>query len=98
MTRLRQLMLEELHRRNYADSTIRVYIRTVVYFNQYFRRPPVIQGKFKHTFKGAAPQAAGRDPCGRNLRDRSMMTSAEMAPPASSSCISTASSTSSRWT
>jgi site-specific recombinase XerD len=33
-------MLEELRRRNYAESTIRVYIRTVEDFSRYFRRPP----------------------------------------------------------
>ena len=40
MTHLRQLMLEELHRRNYAESTIRAYIRTVQHFSRYFHRPP----------------------------------------------------------
>lgn len=40
MTHLRQLMLEELHRRNYAASTIRAYIRTVEHYSRYFRRPP----------------------------------------------------------
>jgi hypothetical protein len=39
----------------------------------------VIQGKATHTVKGAAPQTGGPDPCGRNLRDRSMMTSAKRA-------------------
>jgi len=39
VTHLRQLMLEELHRRNYAESTIRAYIRTVQHFSRYFRRP-----------------------------------------------------------
>jgi hypothetical protein len=29
MTRLRKMMLEELQRRNYAETTIRHYIRTV---------------------------------------------------------------------
>ena len=32
MTHLRQIMLEELERRNYAPSTIRAYIRTVEHF------------------------------------------------------------------
>ena len=32
MTHLRQIMLEELRRRNYAASTIRAYIRTVEHF------------------------------------------------------------------
>ena len=40
MTHLRQIMLEELRRRNYAESTIRSYIRTVEHFSRYFRRPP----------------------------------------------------------
>lgn len=33
-------MLEELKRRNFADSTIRTYIRTVEQFSRYFRRSP----------------------------------------------------------
>src|SRR5438128_11206985 len=33
-------MLEELRRRNYAESTIRTYIRTVEHFSDYFRRSP----------------------------------------------------------
>ena len=40
MTRLRQIMLEELERRNYAPSTIRAYLRTVEHFARYFRCPP----------------------------------------------------------
>ena len=40
MTHLRQIMLEELRRRNYAESTIRTYIRTVEHFSDYFRRSP----------------------------------------------------------
>lgn len=40
MTHLRQTMLEELRRRNYAESTIRAYIGTVAHFSQYFHRPP----------------------------------------------------------
>jgi len=32
---LRQIMLEELRRRNYAESTIRTYIRTVEHFSRY---------------------------------------------------------------
>jgi integrase/recombinase XerD len=40
VTRLRHIMLEELKRRNFAESTIRAYIRTVEQFSQYFRRSP----------------------------------------------------------
>ncbi|HTC57204.1 MAG TPA: phage integrase N-terminal SAM-like domain-containing protein, partial [Candidatus Sulfotelmatobacter sp.] len=40
MTRLRQIMLEELERRNYAPSTIGAYLRTVEHFARYFRCPP----------------------------------------------------------
>ena len=40
MTHLRQIMLEELERRNDASRTIRAYIRTVEHFAQHFRRSP----------------------------------------------------------
>ena len=40
MTRLRQLMLEELERRNYSPETTRSYLREVADFARYFRRPP----------------------------------------------------------
>ena len=40
MTHLRQIMLEELERRNYAPGTIRCYIRTVEHFARHFHRPP----------------------------------------------------------
>ena len=33
-------MLEELERRNYAQSTIRAYIRTVEHFARHFHRSP----------------------------------------------------------
>ena len=41
MNQLRQLMLEELHRRNFADTTIRCYLHGVAHFSRYFRRPPI---------------------------------------------------------
>ena len=37
MTHLRQIMLEELRRRNYAESTIHAYIRTVEHFAGHFQ-------------------------------------------------------------
>ena len=40
MNQLRQLMLEELHRRNFADTTVRTYLHGVAHFSRYFRRPP----------------------------------------------------------
>jgi integrase/recombinase XerD len=40
VNQLRQLMLEELHRRNFADTTSRTYLHGVEHFSRYFRRPP----------------------------------------------------------
>ena len=40
MTHLRQIMLEELRRRNFADSTIRSYLHAVEHFSRYFHRRP----------------------------------------------------------
>ena len=40
MTQLRQTMLEELQRRHYSDRTAKTYIRIVLDFAAYFRRPP----------------------------------------------------------
>ena len=40
MTRLRKMMLEELQRRNYAQTTIKNYLGTVESFAQHFGRPP----------------------------------------------------------
>jgi site-specific recombinase XerD len=40
MTHLRQLMLDELQRRNYSQSTARTYIYTVEDFAKYFHRSP----------------------------------------------------------
>ena len=40
MTHLRKMMLEELERRNYAQTTIHAYIRTIEDFARYFKRPP----------------------------------------------------------
>ena len=40
MTHLRQLMLDELQRRNYSQSTARSYIHAVEDFAKYFHRSP----------------------------------------------------------
>ena len=40
MTHLRKMMLEELQRRNYAETTISSYIRIVEDFSRSFQRPP----------------------------------------------------------
>jgi len=44
MTRLRQLMLEELERRHYSPNTIRCYVRVVAEFARYFHRSPHLLG------------------------------------------------------
>ena len=40
MTQLRKLMLEELQRRNYSQTTVTSYIKTVADFAKYVQRPP----------------------------------------------------------
>src|SRR5713226_7492253 len=40
MTHLRKMMLEELERRNYAQTTTRLYIQTIEEFAHYFKHPP----------------------------------------------------------
>ena len=40
MTHLRKMMLEELQRRNYAETTIDCYIRVVEDFSRRFHLPP----------------------------------------------------------
>ena len=40
MTHLRQLMIEELRRRNFAETTIRSYVHGVEHFSRYFHRSP----------------------------------------------------------
>jgi integrase/recombinase XerD len=40
VTHLRRMMLEELQPRNYAQSTVKGYLRIVQDFAQHFHRPP----------------------------------------------------------
>jgi len=40
VTHLRQLMLDELQRRNYSPNTVRAYIHAVEEFATYFRQSP----------------------------------------------------------
>ena len=40
MTQLRQMMLDELQRRNYAQSTVEAYVSALRDFAKYFKRPP----------------------------------------------------------
>jgi integrase/recombinase XerD len=40
VTHLRKMMLEELERRNYTESTMRAYLRTMQDYARYFHRPP----------------------------------------------------------
>ena len=40
MTQLRKLMLEELQRRNYCQSTVKGYLKIVEAFAKYFHRAP----------------------------------------------------------
>jgi integrase/recombinase XerD len=44
VTHLRQIMTEELERRNYAQSTIRAYIRTIEHFARHFHSSPDLLG------------------------------------------------------
>jgi integrase/recombinase XerD len=40
VTRLRKMVLEELQRRNYSESTARAYVRVIRDFAAYFHKPP----------------------------------------------------------
>jgi hypothetical protein len=44
MTHLRKMMLEELERRNYAQTTIEYYLRAVAKFSLHFHHPPNLRG------------------------------------------------------
>ncbi len=62
MTHLRKMMLEELERRNYAQTTTRLYIQTIEDFAGYFKRPPdqlgpehILSNAFTSAFKKLEP-------------------------------------------
>ena len=40
MTRFKKMMLKELKRRNYSESTTRAYLTTLTDFARYFNTPP----------------------------------------------------------
>jgi len=40
VTQLRKMMLEELERRNYSQSTVSAYVRTIKDLARYFKRRP----------------------------------------------------------
>ena len=40
MTHLRKMMLEELQRRNYSQTTVNAYLKIVESFAKHFHRPP----------------------------------------------------------
>ena len=44
MTQLRKMMLDELQRRNYAQSTVEAYISALREFAAYFKRRPINSG------------------------------------------------------
>jgi integrase/recombinase XerD len=45
VTQLRKMMLEELQRRNYSQTTVNTYLKVVEDFARYFHRPPDELGK-----------------------------------------------------
>jgi integrase/recombinase XerD len=45
VTQLRRMMLEELQRRNYSQTTVNTYLKVVADFARYFHRPPDELGK-----------------------------------------------------
>lgn len=69
MTHLRQIMLEELKSRNFAESTIRTYIHTVEQFSRYFHRSPARLGPehIRHYQAGLLAQKLSPNTVGQRL-------------------------------
>ena len=73
MTQLRQIMLEELERRNYTQSTIRAYIRIIEHYSRHFHR---------------SPEQLGQIILARNLTDNACRPPKEIARSAGHSRVS----------
>jgi len=58
VNQLRQLMIEELQRRNFAATTIRTYLHGVAHFSRHFRRSPDQLGQGDSQVSGDAPHQA----------------------------------------
>jgi hypothetical protein len=71
VNQLRQLMLEELRRRNFADTTIRSYLHGVEHFSRYFRR--------RHDQLGISVQQPAPSMPSRSLRKEDTSTADEPA-------------------
>jgi hypothetical protein len=76
VTHLRQIMLEELRRRNYAESTIHTYIQTVEHFSRHFhftrsawsRAHSRVSGRVVHAVEtGSEHRDAGWQPYGSSM-------------------------------
>ena len=63
MTHLRKMMLEELQRRNYSESTTSCYIRTVEDFSRRFKRSP--DCRVRNTFVNIRPSCSRSASCRR---------------------------------
>ena len=62
MTHLRKIMLEELERRNYAQTTIDCYLHPVEHSSRYFHRSPG-EGTRERTEPGRRWDCAEIDHC-----------------------------------
>ena len=66
MTRLRQMMLEELQRRNYSNSTTRNYLQAVTDFARHFGKSPDKLGPDELRSYQALPCSESRKLCRRH--------------------------------